>query len=630
MLHPTLQLCLLLLYSLSSTDTLKYTEIKSGHSGLVFVKTTDAKISYDTYTILYHIDLSTYFKIATTIKKYSNIAEKNCYKLNSTTCNVVIKSIKNQLEYIHRDEMDIRSYQQNQLKSNMNTHVRQKRSIESIGSAFHWMFGLMDADTAREYDNKINNIINETERIKFTSQDNTIFIKETIGHMNNTFATVHEQMEAINDKINSHQSRLEAWNIKLSALEIEAEILKTGIVLQNLITEHRASSSLLLKSLENAMSNKINQLIPSQKLALDLFSIYQILPMNQMLPINFTVENPLSIFKYSKTSASLFGKRYLLEITIPIIERQQYAAYEIIPIPTIVDNKALIINPSMKFVLINTGGSEYIPITKSELDISKTNFFGEKIISPSENSHLDISQSCEITIFLAPRKNIILDLCDVKIIPKTNYFISINHNNIFFVTITKPTTLIEHCSGKQIKSYDLHMSGKMLLEPGCRVSTDKISIRPRTNYKFNSQNEIILSNHTQNLSLEAFSIKIAHLKNITIPEMNKNIVIKDYSLDFQKLSSHAEKLIEQAKWESNIQEIHYENVNRSYFIYWLIGIAVTILIIAGIIFGLFIYLKFYNINTWIRLAEVLGTKNSDRVPKLFIENRPNAPYFNEL
>lgn len=108
------------------------------------------------------------------------------------------------------------------------------------------------------------------------------------------------------------------------------------------------------------------------------------------------------------------------------------------------------------------------------------------------------------------------------------------------------------------------------------------------------------------------------------------MVIKDHSTDFEKLASQAEKLIEQATWESNMEEIHYDNVNRSYFIYWIMGIAIIALIIGITIFGICIYLRFYNINTWIKLANVLGTNNSDRVPKLFIQNRPSAPHFNEL
>lgn len=632
MLRSTLQLFFIFLFLLPLIGSLKFTEEKSGHSGLVFVKVADAKVSYDTYTIVYHIDLNYYYKILKMITQYTTDLKTKCNKLNSNTCNIVIESIETQIDYMKRDEIDINAYQQKQTETetDSNSHHIQKRAIEFIGSAFHWMFGLMDADTARAYDEKINELIKKASKLEFQHINQTVFIQETIGTINNSFHKVNIQMTQLNNKIDFYLSQLESWNMQLLRIEAETEMLKAETVMQNLISEHKTISRLLLKSLENAISGRINQLIPSFNLQRDLFAIHRILPMNQMLPINFTVENPLNIFKYSKTSASIFGKRFLLEITLPIIERQQYVAYEIIPIPTLINNKTIIINPSMQYVLINTGGSEYIPISKNELDNSNRNFYNEKIITPSEYSHLDFSQNCEITIFLAPRKNIILDICNIKIIPTMNYFVSINHNDIFFVTIAKPITIIEHCIGKPITAHDLSSNGKLTLESNCRISTDKISIRSRTNYKFISDGEIILSNRTQSLSLEAFAEKISFLQNITIPEFEKEIIIQDYSTDFQKLSSQAEKMIEDAKWISNIEEIHYDNVNRSYFIYWLIGIVVVVLIIAGIIFGIIIYLKFYNINTWIKLANVLGTNNSDRVPKLFIQNHPSAPSFNKL
>lgn len=386
----TLLSFLLPILSLSLVGSLNFTEEKSGHSGLVFIKLTDAKISYDTYTIVYHIDLNHYFQITHLILKYIDSTAKYCSELPKSTCNIVIESIKNQMEYMVRDEIDVNAYQQNELYTGSTTQTRQKRAIEFIGSAFHWMFGLMDADTTRAYDEKINENLNENQRIKFVFQNHTVFIKETIGHLNDSFVKVNIQMEKIRNRTEFLTNEMQNW---YKFPSIDAEISRTATVLQNLMTEHRMISNLLLKSLENAISGKINQLIPIKKLERDLLTLHQILPMSQMLPINFTTENPLSIFKYSKTSASLYNKRFLLEITIPIIERQQYATYEIIPIPTMVENKTIIINPLMKFVLISTGGSEYIPITKSEIDIAKTNSYNEKIITPSENSYLDISQS---------------------------------------------------------------------------------------------------------------------------------------------------------------------------------------------------------------------------------------------
>lgn len=625
-----MKLLLLQLLSFHLIGSLKYTEENSGHSGLVFVKLSDAKISYDTFTVIYHIDLKHYFKIIGILKNYINNAETACSQLTNNTCSLIIETLKIQMMYMLRDEIDVNAYQQNEIYSSSTTKSRRKRALEFVGSAYHWMFGLMDADTARAYDEKINSIIHENERIKFVLQNNTVFIKETIGYLNHSFTDIENQMQNIKDKIHAIHLHFNAFENALNKVHLQIEILKIEAVFQNLIREHKTISALLLKSLENAISGKINQLIPIDKLERDLLTIHKNIAMSQMLPINFKVENPLSIFKYSKTSASLYGKRFFLEITIPIIERQQYTVFEIIPIPIKIENRTVIINPEMRFVLINTKSSEYIPITKSELDNANINSNNEKIIIPLENSYLDTSHNCEMTIFLAPRKNTISNICEIKILPSMNYFVSINHNNIFYVTISKPVTLIEHCSGKQIKSYDLFYDGKLILESGCRVSTDKISIRPRTNYKFISENEIILSNLTQNISLKAFSEKIVHLKNISFPEFENDVIIKDYSIDFQKLASQADKLIEQATWKSNIEEIHYDNINRSYFIYWVIGIVVVVLIILGVIFGLYIYLKFYNIDTWIKLSNVLSARNSEKLPNLFVQNRSSAPHFNQF
>lgn len=221
--------------------------------------------------------------------------------------------------------------------------------------------------------------------------------------------------------------------------------------------EHQHITRQIRRSLENALSGKINQLISIKTLIQDLFFIHRTLPHSQMLSIDFSSENPLRIFTYSKIDATLFGTRLLLRITLPILERQQFSIYKIIPVPTFVDSKTVIINPSNRYMLISD--SEYIPISKEELENSKYTIKHEKIIAPKENSYLDIYQNCELNIFRAPKERTIIDLCDVKLIPTMNYFIPINHNDLFYVAIKNPITLIEHCEGKSITTHDLNKSG---------------------------------------------------------------------------------------------------------------------------------------------------------------------------
>lgn len=111
------QLVFLQLLTLSLVGSLDFSREKSGHSGLIFVKVTDAKISYDSYTMVYHIDLNYYLEIKNMIKNYLNQSDIYCSELHNSTCYVIIDSIKSQMEFLFRDEMDINAFQQNQIYS---------------------------------------------------------------------------------------------------------------------------------------------------------------------------------------------------------------------------------------------------------------------------------------------------------------------------------------------------------------------------------------------------------------------------------------------------------------------------------------------------------------------------------
>lgn len=634
-------------------------------SGLIFTKLANAKISYDTYTIVYHIDLEKFFDIKERVEDSMNTFEQYCKGINSTifneTCNNLLNQIRIKTTYMTRDEQDILAYQQNKNTKNSeypsrskrssipynpqnniygiinennvhkfdnkmdeiikNSNPRQKRSIDFIGAAYHWAFGLMDAETARAYDSVINQLIDETERIKLANQNTTAFIRETIRTVNHTFAKVQDQFVELNKAIeNLKKNHLIPIYGKVVDSEAKIMLFEIYNTILSLMHEHQRLSHQILKTLEHAFSGRINQLISIQTLVQDLFSIHRTLPHSQMLPIDFFSENPLRIFTYSKIDATLFGKRLLLRITLPILEREQFSVYEFIPIPTFIDNKTIIINPSNRYMLISD--SEYIPISKEELDQSKYTIKQEKIITPKENSYLDIYQNCELNIFRAPKEKTIIERCDVKLIPTMNYFVSINHNDLFYVAIKDPITITEYCEGKSMRTYQLNKSGKLTLEKGCKVTTEEISIRPRIDYKLHSDEHIILSNYSQTITKNAFTKILEFAKNITIPHLDKDIIIKDFTKDFEKLAHTADELVEQSKWDSKIEKIYYDNIESDYFIYWIIGLVVILTVIGIILLGFYISKKFYNIDTWVKLADVLGSKHSNNVPKLFIKNNP--------
>lgn len=335
---------------------------------------------------------------------------------------------------------------------------------------------------------------------------------------------------------------------------------------------------------------------------------------------NFIIENPLHLFKYSKIMSTLFGNRILMEVNIPIMEREIYTAYEIIPIPTTIDNDTIIIKPSTRYVLLNDGRKEYISITPREYLDSKFNLRGERIIKPAENAMLDYSQNCEISIFMQPKVSTLKKYCDVKIIPTSNYFISINSNDAYYLHIAKPLLITEYCRHSAAQVHEINKNGVLTLKRDCRVVTDKISLRPRINYKYDSKNIITLTNHTMDITFKGIFEKAKLSYNFSIPKIDDNILIQDISSDFDRLVEKADKLIEKTDFDTKWNKIQYENYftsTKSYAFTAFIAILITILII---VIAWYFYRNFFSVGTWIKLADVLGRGNVDRVPQLFIRN----------
>lgn len=210
-----------------------------------------------------------------------------------------------------------------------------------------------------------------------------------------------------------------------------------------------------------------------------------------------------------------------------------------------------------------------------------------------------------------PQKETLLKYCNFRVVPTSNYFVSINTNNQYFLRVVKPIVLIEYCRTKPPRFHDIVKSGLLALHKDCRIATDKISLRPRTNYQFDSGEIIFLANHTHDMTSNTIFEQIQMGLNFTIPQLEENVLIQDYVTEFDSLIAKADKLIERTKTEIKWKEIHTENILtfRNSFGFTIFVAVFIILIIVGIVW--YLYTRFFNINTWVQLAGVLGRGNSE-------------------
>lgn len=609
-MHPKTSLSILaILLSLETISSINF-KPQEHKTGLIFVKLAKARVSYDSHTVVYHVDISEFKTISSSVERGIADVEKYCKDL---TCGFIIQQLRGQLLHMERDEQDIEAYQQ---------FKRPKRAIEWMGSVFHWAFGLMDADTARKYDDAINSLNNNTERLHNIEKNQITLIQETIKVTNGTANQLKKQIHELEFQNESIQKKTLTIELVLYTNDL---VMKSLTIIKLMILEHQRIAKQLVQLLEDSISGKITQLVPIERLSKDLTTVEHELHEDQRLPINIDLENPLHVFKYTTIRASLFKNRLLIEITIPVIEVEHFSIYQIIPVPNDINGYHTLIIPSTKFVLINNKNNEYIPITNEEYTNSETNAAGEKIIKPEENSHADYSKNCEISILINPEKDSIGKTCDVKLIPTSNYFIPINNNDLYYVSISRPMVILEHCHGHPSTSHELTESGMLRLEKNCRINADKINIRPRNNFKYNSTSSEdikLLTNSTIFTTIEILFDKITSFNKTKIPTSHKTMLIRDDVNDYNRLAKEAEDLMEKTKYEDRLKEIHYDDFIHSI---GAISISTIILIIGIIILIIFLYKKFFSRGLWTQLADFFESESF--VPKIFIkQNFPTTPY----
>lgn len=446
----------------------------------------------------------------------------------------------------------------------------------------NWINGLLDSESVREYDKKFNEVHQDSQSIRQLSRDSTIFAKENIMLNAKKYEYMIKNHLELKGQFDDHHKQYLILE-KRQRLINNLEYLTRAWFL-----EHKFLAEQITKYLEGAIFGKFPQLISIEQFTRDLEELERLLPNKQKLPINLNKENALNIFKFASTRAIIYGENMFIEISIPKVEIDVYTAYEIIPIPFTIGNASAIILPAMTHFLFNHNTGDYIPIQEAEYKLSIENAVGEKIIKPRDNIFHDFRDSCEMYIFMNTASAESLRLCNVKVIPTSNYFIPLNYINEYYVSTQSTVTLHEFCFRKPLSKQTIDTSGILTLTENCRVRSKEITITPRISTTVHSGKIISLTTDFNNMSLETISEQIQNISTALVKD-GKNVprvLIKNYLADFTDLTKKADELIERAQIEGELRAITEHTSQVSWwdicctFVVPIINILIVVLMIV--------------------------------------------------
>lgn len=516
---------------------------------IIITKLAQAQLSYDTFKLVFISDLSPYYQLQETITGGVETIQNLTSTIYSPTINFTINQLLHQVTLLNNNEETLNSF-------------RSKRFIacEFCGKINHFITGVMDAETARKYDNAFNGLRNQTIEDHKLIRNQSIIFNSSLTFNKQTFQKIEDTLNSMNNNINDHRAVIER---QIRVLQAKTDIQNLIQSIQLALSDHHRIFGQIRRALLDARRGKLTELIPKQQLTNELKLISNHLKSNQRLPINPHSEDALHIFKYSSLSSTIYNKKMIIEVTIPIAEREEYNLYKATPIPTKSANGYIIPVPFSTYYLLNPDQTKYIPISAKQLDAG-TKLTGNVTLNrPTNTVFLSNNKICEWKIMGDYQTGDLRTAC--QFIPFLNYntLISILTNDLYFILAPNSTNLQEKCNNGDYQRRTISGRGIIHIDPDCTIKTTNYIIRNHKTTIANST-KIILPTLPTTFNYSRFSQDfMANLQNATTSNPEP-IIIHD-ATELQNIISSSKKLVEQAKHEIKLKEIHYDSTTNSLF-----------------------------------------------------------------
>lgn len=273
-----------LFFIISLCISLAYTDLTinsvPNDTPIIFSKLGRAQLKYESIKLVYYADLKSFFGLKHNIKSAIDSVKKTHSLLNKPYYTSAAGQLEHQLQLLYADEDRLMSY-------------RAKRFIlcETCGKVNHFLFGVMDSETARGYDEAINNVSMAAIQNRNLIRNQSAVFEAALHFNRNVFGRYESEINALSQKSNNQSDKM---------VDIQLEITEQALiqVTKLLITEYYRIFGQIRRTMTDARSGKINELIPAEQLKRDLAKIELTLGSHQRLPIDDDHENIMHIFNF--------------------------------------------------------------------------------------------------------------------------------------------------------------------------------------------------------------------------------------------------------------------------------------------------------------------------------------------
>lgn len=298
----------------------------------------------------------------------------------------------------------------------------------------------------------------------------------------------------------------------------------------------------------------------------------------------------------------------ITEIIIPVVERDQFHLYKATPLPIHSPHGRMIAFIQSPYFLLNSKHTEFIPLSKKELDYGIRITSSSYLFKPSASIQLNYESICPWRVFSENDLIEALSACNMVPIVSNDIVLTIIEHESYFISASSNIKIWENCDENTPIQHEFVGRAIINLSSDCSIQSKSFIVKPHRMYVYNQTK-------TVTPSITALDeVKLASLNqliqtktiNFSIPRQEQ-IFIHDES-EMENLIHQSDILATHAKYEFKTENLAYENQLFT----MLFSVAMFAIALIGILICAYLaYTKFTGIASIFRRMGIKSLSKSN-------------------
>lgn len=338
----------------------------SSYQTLYFDPITNAQLIRDKWNLVLYYNMEPYWEAIKSYSKISSYLDKQCTTIdNHSHCHIINLQLHNEFE-------ELKYYNELLLNQHFNVPARRQRRrrgfINGIGYLANDLFGVLDSRFAEQYIKDIETIRRNEKHLSDLWKNQTSIVETEFAFMQNMRDFVDKQHKFINKKLNELQSYTNTVQQEIKNISSVQDFTLSAMAASGLLQGLRRLQDSFLKTITDIYHGHVSvYLLKPEQLKDELRIIYGRMPREVSLPITNIDSDFQYIYQLLKVKARVTDQYIIFEITFPLVSRESYQLYKILPVPQQVESSMVTIVPISEYVAVNLKQGTYFLATISEL-----------------------------------------------------------------------------------------------------------------------------------------------------------------------------------------------------------------------------------------------------------------------